>query len=675
MTATLSAPAKKIRPTEGEADPKAFVGAKSNTTETTSDAPLNPITVSAIINSVAAKYLGTLDPDSAPHPMRIEAELLRLTNNELTTVNSSLERRDQHMLLKTLLPGQVAQILATVHRVVRLIPSYEKDMVPNDKDPLLIYRPQNGIYLRSNDAIAAAAAKYSNGGVQFHKDLAAALRVHAPHMRHGTTSEWAAVANGDYHRKTGEMHPFSPERVFLSRVPVAYFKDAKNPTIHNDEDGTDWDVDSGILAIANGDEGTERLLWEVLAAVAQPSVRTNKAVALYNPVGNNGKGTILQLVRGLAGESNTLSASVATLGKDTTLPLLGGKSLIVSDENATNDFVKNAETIKLLATRDSYFVNPKFQQPYNETFEGNLVHCLNALPRFGDHSDSMWRRWLFIPLTAEFEGIERTYIRDDYLKRDEVLQYVLCRALNMKFTGFSKIQATVDLMNEAKLYNDAARQFWDEYEDKFVWDLLPLELLYELFKAWFMRNKPSGHVADRASFDESIRSAVKDSDGTWTDLGARAPKKASVHMLGKEPLVTEYNLDIKWCGTIKKDKQFRDVIFRDRKAFVRARANAAVVAAAPGVPAPPTKDPKLTLEVLEFELLVAKDVALWERRAIEDDGVTDPAHVSAHAYVRRLGHGCGGCKITPQHAYAADVISFSHDLDVTLLAVRHELAG
>ena len=207
-------------------------------------------------------------------------------------------------------------------------------------------------------------------------------------------------------------------------------------------------------------------------------MRTNKAVALYNPVGNNGKGTILQALRGLAGESNTLSASVATLAKDTTLPLLSGKSLVVSDENATNDFVKNAEIIKVLATRDTYFVNPKYQHPYNETFEGNQVHCLNALPRFGDHSDSMWRRWLFIPLTAEFEGRDRKYIRDEYLLRDDVIQYILRRALEMKFTGFSETDATRKLMIDAKLHNDAARQFWDEHEKEFVWDLLPLDFLY-----------------------------------------------------------------------------------------------------------------------------------------------------------------------------------------------------
>lgn len=675
MTPSLTSPTKRIRPTDGGADPKAFGGATSNATGTGPAAPLQPTTLKGIIDTVTTSYLAALDPGAPPHPWMVEKELVSLTNKELTLENLGRSTGNKMTLLQGLSHVQVARILTQLHRVVRLIPSHDEEAMPSDEDSLVIYRPQSGIYVRSNDAIAAVAAKYSSGGVQFLKDVIAALRVYAPLMRHGTSRDWAAVANGDYHRATSELHPFSPERVFLSRVPVDYVPTAQNIVIHNDDDGTDWDVDSGILAIADGDSGTEQLLWELFSAVSQPNVRTNKAVALHNPVGNNGKGTVLQLLRGLAGESNTLSASVATLAKDTTLPLLTGKSLVVSDENATNDFVKNAETIKVLATRDSFFVNPKYQQPYNATFEGTQVHCLNALPRFGDHSESMWRRWLFIPLTAEFEGRERKYIKDDYLHRAEVLQYVLRRALEMKFTGFTETEATKKLLNDAKLHNDAARQFWAEYKQEFLWDLLPLEFLYELFKAWFARNKPAGRMMDRSNFDESIRSAVKELGGDWVDLGPRKPKKASVHMIAKEPLIADYGLDQKW-NSIDRKKQFREVLFRDRVALVRARANAAVALPAPNTPAPlhlVAVDPKPREDLCEVERLVAEDLALWERRTVEDDGITDLSHVREHAAMRRLGTMCGGCKVQPQLRYDDAVISHSRDLDAALFAARAEL--
>ena len=262
MTVTFDPDEKEVRPTDSGADSEAFGGATSNINGL-DPAPLaHAKTLNAIIDSAATTYLLALDPDDPPHPFLVESDLIDQTNGALRLENmrrvsaagegADRNNRNELPLMKVLSPSQVAQVLVRLHRVVRLISSDEGGAIPSDNDPLVIYRPLSGIYIRSEDAIAAAAAKYSSGGVQFLKDVNAALRVHAPHLRLGTSREWAAVANGDYHRATGQLHPFSPERVFMSRVPVAYVNTAQNPTIHNDEDGTDWDVDSGILAIAAG---------------------------------------------------------------------------------------------------------------------------------------------------------------------------------------------------------------------------------------------------------------------------------------------------------------------------------------------------------------------------------------------------------------------------------------
>ena len=189
MTLTLSTPANKIRPTEDGADSKALSDATEDSTGPGPAGPPLTHTMKGIIDSVTTGYLAALDPDAPPYPWKIEADLIDLTNLEFGLENLGRSGTNKLTLLKALLPGQVAQILATVHRVVRLIPSHHKDAIPNDKDPLVIYRPQSDIYLHSTDAITAAAAQYSNGGVQCQKDMMAALRVHAPHLRHGTSHE------------------------------------------------------------------------------------------------------------------------------------------------------------------------------------------------------------------------------------------------------------------------------------------------------------------------------------------------------------------------------------------------------------------------------------------------------------------------------------------------------
>jgi putative DNA primase/helicase len=652
---------REIRPTEGGADPEAFGGAGINLKGTGPALPTVLGTQNSIIRGITARYLADVDLDNRPHPFQVESELLRAVNAELRIANSGRDKEEKLSLLRSLTVTQVAQVLCRLHHVALLVTARDNSTGPSDTDPLVIYSHDRGIYVRSDDEMSAIVFQYAQGGISFFRDVMKATRTFAPAIRAVSGNEWTAVGNGDFHRPTRTLHSFSPDRVFLSRIPVDYVTDAVNPTIHNEDDGTDWDVDSAIREFAADDDGVELLLWQLFAAVVQPNVRTNKIVALHNPLGNNGKGTVIQWLKNLAGAANTLSTTIPKLGHDAFLPAIAGKSLVVSDENPTNAFIKDGETLKLLATRDPILINPKYVAPYNMIFVGTQVHCINALPRMGDHGESMWRRWLFIPMLARFEGIERTYIRDDYIHRDDVLQYVLRRALEMNFTGFTETESTRGVLREAKASNDVPRAFWDQHKGLFERDLLPLEMLWEMFRAWFAQNKPNGLITDRATFDKSIRAAVFDDAGDWMDLGQGNPKKASVHMCGDEELLEQYGLARhKWLN-VPKTKQYRNVIFRDRAAMSVTASAALQFSNSRTVTA---EDRLAAVKELHDD-----DLDLWRRRAEVDDGVTDPAHLDDHARVRRMGSSCGGCS-HPGRAYAPGIYKRSVELDRALVAAR-----
>lgn len=676
MTTLTSEGAEKIRPTDGGADSQAFGGAMANNTEYEATRPI-PRSYNAIIDASTSAYLDALDPGKPPHPWNVEADLLDSTNRELRIENAGRKpgtgkRPDandanQLPLLRTLTSIQVARVLAHFHRVIRLTPIRGGRNVTDDKDPIVVYDAGRGVYTHSIDEITRLASLYALPTASFLRDLDTALRVHTPRVSQRSTHEWAAVRNGDYHRATKMLHPFSPERVFLTRGAVNYVPDARNPTIRNESDGTDWDVDSGILEIANGDAETEQQIWELLAAVAQPNVRTNKAVALYNPRGNNGKGTVLQLCGSIAGPDSTIHASIATLAKDVTLPLLAGKSLVLSDENATNDFHRNAEVIKTLATREPFFVNPKYKPPYNATFEGNQVHCLNELPRFADHSPSMWRRWLFISLVAKFEGRDRRYIKDDYLYRSEVLEYVLKRALEMDFTDFTETESNRALKELAILSNDAARLFWAEHKSDFVWNLLPLTWLYDVFKAWFAENKPAGRVMDRNTFVTSIRAVVEESDSGWVDLGTDVRRKAAAHMSDEEPLNGKYGLT-EWMH-IPKDKQFRNVLLRD--AVGRALSSVAPVSVLAASPRSASAPAPRSSALAAVNQLREADIQRWTAFVLAEDGPVSPQHLREHTLLRRGGSTCG-CSSAPQKRAADSLYEYARQIDEALMIARME---
>lgn len=96
-----------------------------------------------------------------------------------------------------------------------------------------------------------------------------------------------AVNNGIFNYKTKELLPFSPEYVFMVKSHVDYNPKALSPVIHNDDDGTDWEVEGWIDELSDDPEIVD-LIWEILGAIIRPHVRWNKSAWLYSEEGNNG---------------------------------------------------------------------------------------------------------------------------------------------------------------------------------------------------------------------------------------------------------------------------------------------------------------------------------------------------------------------------------------------------
>ena len=154
----------------------------------------------------------------------------------------------------------------------------------------------------------------------------------------------------------------------------------------------------------------------------------------------------------------------------------------------------------------------------------------------------MARRELIIPFTKSFTGAERKYIKTDYIARDEVLEYVLYRALNMNFYDFDEPQACKEALIDQREMNDPIRQFWIEVKDQLVWNLLPTEFLYELFKAWIRKNIPNCHIKGKRSFIDELADIAKEG-GEWQYTGRNQVRVSRIMEDTLEPLIAVYDLD------------------------------------------------------------------------------------------------------------------------------------
>lgn len=403
-----------------------------------------------------------------------------------------------------------------------------------------------GIYVTTEDLFIKVIKKYNfNISVSGIRQVMELLRYTAPVVAVRKYRNLIPVNNGIFDYDTKKLLPFSPDYVFVSKCKVNFNAAATNVVIHNDDDGTDWDVDSWVHELTD-DPQVEQLIWQIIGAVIRPNVRWDKVIMPYSTKGNNGKGTLCRLLRNLCGEGNYTSIAINDMSKNFRLAPLLSASAVIVDENNVTGYLDDASTFKALITGDKVQIEAKYKNPVDFRFSGLMVQCVNFLPRVNDKTSSFYRRILMVPFEKCFTGAERKYIKDDYLNRQEVLEYVLCKVLEKipSYYEFDVPDVCTSLLDDYKTFNDPVRQFAEEMLPELKWQLVPNKFLYDLFKAWYEENIPSGRVQGKNSFLQEFKDVLAERDD-WKATGSSVPTQG--YSFCSEPLIIRYNLT-KWMN-------------------------------------------------------------------------------------------------------------------------------
>lgn len=507
------------------------------------------MTKGSLLKKVTSEYIEKIKKDMEkgnpiPPPPDIQNELLELTNKAIDVENACKPRNERWRKLSDLHIMQISDLMLALYHIVCVKCAGKHS--DSDYDLLAVYiqkegAPNEGTY-DTNETTLHRIAKYYKRSLSKAecREILADLRDNAPHRKRCQDPDLIAVNNGIFNYKTKRLMPFSPDYVFLSKSHVNYNPDARNITIHNDMDGTDWDVESWMKELSDDPE-IVNLLWEILGAIIRPNVRWGKSAWFYSETGNNGKGTLCSLMRSLCGDGTHTSISLSEFGKDFMLEPLIHASAIIVDENDVGCYIDRAANLKAIITNDVIQINRKHKTPVAYQFFGFMVQCLNELPKIRDRSDSFYRRQLFVPFTKCFTGQERKYIKADYLKRPEVLEYVLARVLRMDYYELSEPQACKKAVLEYKGYNDPIRQFMAEMNSLFAWDLLPFNFLYDLYKSWHKKSFPSSTPDGRNIFIQKLVDMLDDFPD-WTCENRSKTIRPTWRMSVPEPLIMQYGL-------------------------------------------------------------------------------------------------------------------------------------
>ena len=416
--------------------------------------------------------------------------------------------------LEELTPLQIAYAIIYCYEVCQIPCAGESGDA--DQDLLGVYKSDgdcSGLYVTQDKEINDLIQSIKPGASSRDSvEVKRILRNLAKRKERCQDRDLIPVNNGVFDYEAKKLIPYSSEYVFLAKSRVNYNPQARNVVIQN-PDGTTWDVDSWMASLSDDPE-IVALLWQVVGAVIRPFVRWNKCVMMYSTLGENGKGTLCELMRNLCGEGRHGSIKVADFAGSFMLEKLPEFMAIISDENDVGSYLDKAGNFKAVITNDVIQINRKNKPAIPFQFFGLVIQCINELPKVKDKSGSLYRRFLIIPFSKCFTGKARTYIKEDYLKRPEVLEYVMYKVLHTTYYEFSEPAACRLALEDYKVYNDPVRQWWDEVSGELVWDLLPWDFLYELYKQWCKDNNPSGKMTSKRGFMDQMRE-VADKDAIW----------------------------------------------------------------------------------------------------------------------------------------------------------------
>ena len=498
-----------------------------------------PFSKDDVIKNITDDYLDTLDKDNLPAPEEMTGVLLAITKNAFDQENQ-FRKTGKWKIPDGLFPSQIASILLYLYEIVRI--AFAGVDETEEYDMLAIYQTSGenkGLYSTDQEEFTRHIREYNytinRGGIQ---EVMSILRTYAPRVARCADPKLVALNNGIFDFDSKTLMPFSPEYIFTAKSRVDYNPYARNVVIHNDTDGTDWDVESWIKDLYDDSE-LEQLTWELLGAILRPNVPWNKSAWFISETGNNGKGTLCSLMRSLTGKGTFAVIPLTMFSKDFMLePLIKANAVIV-DENSVGIYIDKADNLKAVITGDMILVNRKYKTPVAFRFRGMIIECVNEVPRVRDRSESFMRRFLMVPFRKCFTGHERKYIKEDYLKRKEVLEYVLYKVMNMDNYELSYPSACVEMMREFRLNNDPVSQFIDEVLPQCQWDFIPYEFLYETYTAWRDENCQNSPKLNKHTFLNEVRRVIETSTDWYDTVSSR---KVGNKMNATEPLIAKYHL-------------------------------------------------------------------------------------------------------------------------------------
>ena len=286
------------------------------------------------------------------------------------------------------------------------------------------------------------------------------------------------------------------------------------------------------------------LLWQIISASLRCKVNWGKAIFLKD---SDDESSILYLefIKNLYQRDAYFIKSISDFPKKVSTKNLLYIDKFIGEDNSFFDNVKDSEIFNSFVNQSIYGLDIRYENLINFAFKGFIIQKLNSFSHSKNIDPAVYDNCLFLNISNSSYKEDFFYIREYCLNNKEVLEYILYRALtdntifNCDLYRFNEVISNKGILNINIDCDDLVRVFWSEFSNKFSWQFLPSQFIYDLYKAWVEKD----YISKRAFISHS----KKFYDTGCIDWCYDENKKS----LGKfcniyEPLVEKYGLDSTW---------------------------------------------------------------------------------------------------------------------------------
>ena len=445
--------------------------------------------------------------------------------------------------------GEYAILLLNIIPLALIKPTSKHNEPTNIKEPVVyIYdfdetSPTHGLYVPANklliDIIYNAVP---NEDFYFHNRIYKTMIQTIPEVHETSDVNRIFVKNGIFNKETKQLEPFDQNEYHLAKIQTNYNPNATSPIITM-PDGVDWTFDSWLDELVDHDPDRLEQMWQIITAALNPGRVYNKCVIFYSRQGNNGKGTLGQVLKNIIGDGLYSSVNIKNFGVRFRTQQLLGKILNIADENPVGAYIDGTDEFKAAITGDDIQIEAKGKDAYPMQVRMLNIQMLNGTLLTRDKSNSIYRRLLIVPFTHTFTGCERPYIKRDYMDRTDVKEYILKRALEAPVvTEFVVTKENEEALYRTKVENNSVFEFFDEFLPRFKWDVLPTKFLYDLYVSWMAKDNANGKPVKKSAFVEYASDYLAETNEWDARLTQKDIIKVGARMNADEPLITEYQL-------------------------------------------------------------------------------------------------------------------------------------